>query len=127
MPFNRDNLFFTPIGRKFDLIAFDHSHCFVETTLEDELRGNHLVEDPRIYGNFPEFSRHLNGRAIEAGTARLRQIDARTAQEIIGSIPAEWGITTSVKTAWADLIVRRALAVANYIPSKLMDQQCFKF
>jgi hypothetical protein len=127
VPFNRDNLFFTPIGRKFDLVVFDHSHCFVETTLEAELEGGHLLDDARIYGNFPEFSRHLNGRAIEAGAARLHQIDAGVAQEIIGSIPADWGITTSVKTAWADLILRRAQKVADYVPLRLMDQQCFKF
>ncbi|SNT11677.1 hypothetical protein SAMN05216374_2759 [Tardiphaga sp. OK246] len=121
-PYNRDNLFFTPSGRKFQIVVFDHSHCFVEGTLEDELGQPHLLDDERIYGNFPEFSAYIRPDAVQAAVARLRQIDTNVVQEVLGSIPQQWGISGSIKAAWCHLICARANKVAEFIPGKLLDE-----
>jgi hypothetical protein len=119
IPFNRDNLFFTPEGRKFHLVAFDHSHCFVETTLEDELGGAHLVEDEQIYGRFPEFAPYITADAVGAAVARLGQMTPATAKEIVDSVPAKWAVSIGTRAAWCDLICERAQRVAKYAPGKL--------
>jgi hypothetical protein len=121
-PYNRDNLFFTPSGRKFHLMVFDHSHCFVEGTLEDELGRPYLVEDERIYGNFPEFAAYISPGAVLASVARLRQIDTKMVQDILGSIPQQWGVSGAMRGAWCDLICARADKVADFIPAKLLDE-----
>lgn len=121
---NRDNLFFTPIGRHFDIVALDHSHCFVTTTLADELGGNHLIEEARIYGLFPEFRPFVTEAAVQSVIAELRQIDRAMVQAIVASVPQEWGITNAQRTAWVDLIVRRAALVADFALPKLIEQIC---
>lgn len=122
LPGNRDNLFFTPVDRKFDLVALDHSHCFVETTLADELSSPHLLEDDGVYGNYPEFRPLITAQAVAAAATRLRQIDISIVREIVESIPPEWGVTVGERRGLADLICRRALRVADYLPAKLVAQ-----
>ena len=53
---NFENLFFTPNGQKFEIIALDHSHCFVEIALDDELADPVVAFDERVYGLFPSFT-----------------------------------------------------------------------
>lgn len=116
---NYDNQFFTPQGRRFDLVALDHSHCFVETTLEDELGGAHLVTDERLYGCFPEFAPFLTNRAVSAALDRLSEIDVAFAAEVVGSIPPQWEVTAAMRTAWVELIIGRAARVCDFAPGLL--------
>jgi hypothetical protein len=119
LPNNRDNLFFTPIGRKFDLVALDHSHCFVETTLADELGQSHLLADESVYGFFPEFRPYIDTSAVRRAARRLLEIDMGTVKEIVGSVPPQWGVTAGSRDAWAKLICDRAERVAKFLPAKL--------
>lgn len=116
---NYDNQFFTPDGRKFELVALDHSHCFVETTLDQELGSPHLAADERLYGAFPEFGPYLTDAAVSAALERLSQMDAVVAGEVVGSIPPQWGVTKPMRDAWAELIVQRAARVCDFAPGLL--------
>jgi len=126
-PENRDNLFFTPNGRKFDLVALDHSHCFVETTLEDELGGSHLLEDDRIYGAFPEFVPYLSHEAVALAARRLAEIDLGMVTEVVGSVPREWGVSAGLRDTWARLIFERAKRVSSYVLPRLTRQLNMEF
>lgn len=116
---NYDNQFFTPEGRKFDLVALDHSHCFVETTLEDEIAGGHLAADERLYGYFPEFAPYLTDAALGSALDRLGTFDGAFAAEVVGSIPPQWEVTGAARSAWAKLMVERSWRVCDFAPGLL--------
>jgi HipA-like protein len=117
---NRDNIFFSPSGAKFDLIVFDHTHCFVDSTLEDGLDDTYLVEDDRIYGNFPEFANYICESDVRAAVGKLRQLDPAIVKEIMDSVPADWRVTSAVRKKWAEVICKRALLVADFMVPKLI-------
>jgi hypothetical protein len=117
---SRDNLFFSPRDGKLDLVALDHSHCWVETTLEDELGDPRLASDETVYGYFPEFEPYMNSQAVAAAVNRLRQLDIEFAREVVNSIPAQWGPNPGCRQLWSDLIFERAQKVAAFIPLKLV-------
>lgn len=125
-PPNYDNLFFTPVGSKFQLMALDHSQAFVESGLEAGLIDGYLLEDEEIYGFFPEFAELISLEAVTAAVTKLRQIDQAFVAEIIASIPAQWGISDGARAAWVNVITTRAELVANYLPAKLLDNPGFE-
>jgi hypothetical protein len=125
-PYNRDNLFFAREGRKFALMAIDHSHCFVEGSLDDLLGPNDLMEDETIYGYFPEFAPFIQAYAVASAVRRLRQIDIGMVHRIMNSVPQEWGVTARMRAAWVSLICGRAQRVANFISARLVDNPCLE-
>lgn len=119
---NRDNLFFSPRGRDYELIAIDHSHCFVAGTLADEIGDPEVRDDDGVYGLFPEFRPLISPAAIGRSLHRLSEIDTRVAGEIVGSIPSEWGVTARTRQLWVEVICQRAQHVLRYLPHTLFDQ-----
>lgn len=120
-PPNYDNLFFTPHGQKYDLVALDHSQGFVESGLEAALSDPYVVEDDQVYGYFPEFAELIDFYSVSAAIARLRQIDITLAQKIVGSVPQQWAISTTAREALVNVICERAVRVASYLPKKLLN------
>jgi hypothetical protein len=120
-PPNYDNLFFTPAGQKYELVALDHSQAFVESGLEASLSDQYIVEDDQVYGYFPEFAALIDYVSVSAAVARLRQINTALVQEIVDSIPSEWGISSGARVVLRDVILERAIRVADYIPPKLLN------
>jgi hypothetical protein len=92
-----DNLCFTPDGAKLKLMVIDHSHCFVEGTLEDEIGCQEFVEDPLIYGQFPEFKEYLNEQPLKRASDKMASIDVATITEIVSAVPLAWGPTQGVR------------------------------
>lgn len=123
-PYNRDNLFFGRNGSSLALTALDHSHCFVEGTLDDLLQGDDLLNDDAVYGCFPEFKPFIQAEAVASAVGTLRQIDMAVVRLIVQSVPAEWGLTAAIRDAWSTFIYRRAQRVANSISLKLVKQPC---
>lgn len=119
---NRDNLFFTPSGRNYNMVAIDHSHCFVEGSLETDLGDDGVIADDAVYGLFPEFVPFVDPAAIAETAARLRTIDTAVAREIVASIPPEWGPTTQLRNRWADVICRRAEHVSRLMEATFVEQ-----
>lgn len=125
---NADNLLFSYAGNgKYNLIAFDHSHCFTEGDLWFDISDQDLIEDSRIFGFVPEFRSYITESGVAAAVERLRQIDKATAVEIVSSVPQEWDVTSSVINCWADLIYRRSRFVADTIFPKLIAQGSLGF
>jgi hypothetical protein len=119
---NYDNLFFSPKGRKFDLIVLDHSHCFVGGELDDEIMDPDICTDQRIYGLFPCFVPYIDEASVVAAAEAIRAIDRPTVQSVIDSIPNQWGPLMRTKDAWVDVILTRAALVYDTAPEKLLQQ-----
>lgn len=104
-----DNLFFAPVKRRFEMMVFDHTHCFVEGELEEGLTGPYFVDDARVYGNFPEFASYLTEASLRTAIDQIARVDADAIMEIIGSVPAQWGPSNAVRRRWGEQIFNRAM------------------
>lgn len=117
-----DNILFVPVKSRFQMIAFDHTHCFVEGELEQGLAENHFAEDQRIYGAFPEFLPYLSEPGLRDACSKISRVDAGMVEEIIGSVPAAWGPTAAVRRRWVEQIINRAGRVEEHLLSTLIPQ-----
>lgn len=117
---NYANVYLSTEGMKSDksrLIAMDHGLCFIRSSgdLSPKLSNIDKVRESHVYGLFPEFRGKLvNGTIIDCA-ARLRAMDAATAEDIIRTVPNEWDVSSAARTAWSELIYRRAGYVADHI------------
>ena len=95
----------------------DHGLCFIRSGEDLSAKLDHIdkVKDEHVYGLFPEFRGSLREDIIVECAARLREMDAATAEEMIGTVPTEWDVSPSARKAWADLIFRRASVVADNV------------
>jgi len=117
-----DNLFFTPFKRRFEMVVFDHTHCFVEEDLDAGLVGTTFVEDQRIYGAFPEFIPILDERSLRRACDQITRVDVGAIMAIIGSVPAAWGPGQGTRNRWAELLVQRGRRVEEYLLAGLVPQ-----
>lgn len=118
-----DNLCFTPQGAKLKLMVIDHSHCFVEGILEDEIGCKEFVDDTRIYGQFPEFEGYLNEQPLKRAADKMASIDVATITEIVSAVPLAWGPTQGVRKVWVDQIVARQACVPKLVIEQLVSQR----
>lgn len=95
----------------------DHGLCFVRTNEELTHRLSHIdkVQDEHLYGLFPKFRQRLNASMMDKCAARLREMDAATAEAIVASVPNEWEVSEPARRAWSELIYRRASYVADNV------------
>lgn len=117
---NPDNIYLSSEGvvaGKRRLIAMDHGLCFIRSGEELTKRQANIgkVQDENVYGLFPEFRERLRQSTIEDCASRLREMDASTADAMIESVPSEWEVSQESRTAWSELICRRAAFVADNI------------
>lgn len=77
------------------------------------------VQDPTIFGCFPEFRPFLTQENIRRATIRLETMTAEEANSIVGMVPAKWELAGALRVAWAKLIAERARFVATSIGERL--------
>jgi hypothetical protein len=122
---NTDNLFIIENGQSkypYTAKAIDHSEAFrnYDVTFEPKKHfGDNAINDPKIYGNFPEFMQYLDRDVADQTADRLRQVAVSTIQEIFKSIPKSWKLGTKTATAFVSFIVQRAAFVADTLVKKL--------
>jgi hypothetical protein len=117
---NPDNIYLSSEGvvaGKRRLIAMDHGLCFISSgeDLTPKLANIRKIQDDNIYGLFPEFLERLRQSTIDDSVSRLREMDKSTADAVIASVPREWEVSQESRTAWSELICRRATFVADNI------------
>lgn len=117
---NPDNVYLSNEGveaGKRRLIAMDHGLCFIRSgeDLTPKLANIRKIQDDHIYGLFPEFRERLRQSTIDECATRLRDMDASTAEAIIETVPREWDVSQDSRSAWSELICRRAPFVADNI------------
>ncbi len=121
---NYDNVFLEDVGPKDSgecrLVAMDHGHCF---TSGEELNARvariDLVKDTGLYGVFPGFRPFVKQADVEGAINGVRQVPQDAVAAFIESVPREWEVAPPAKTAWLDLICRRAEFVADTILEKI--------
>lgn len=127
---NLDNVFLSaeaPPG-KLLLKAIDHGCCFTcGRELTSRVGTIDNSKSPMIYGRFPDFQDFLDRSVVREATARLRTIDKEAVASMMADLPTEWEVRKEVLIPWIDLIVSRAIFVADTIEAKLWPQQEFDF
>jgi len=95
----------------------DHGLCFIRSgeDLTPALCHIDKIKQSHLYGLFPEFKGRLRQSIIDQSIARLREMDAGVAQAVIATVPREWKVAPEACEAWAELISRRAVFVADNI------------
>lgn len=119
---NRDNLFFTPVRRMFEMVAIDHTDCLVEEDLDTGLAGDAFVNDSKVYGVFPEFRPYLNEANLRRAAGALTFIDLAAVQAIVASIPIRWGPAAAVRRALSEKLFARSRRVEGHIFDSLVPQ-----
>jgi hypothetical protein len=117
---NYDNVFLSSEGiepGRRRLIAMDHGLCFIRSGEDLTTKLAHIdrIQAEHVYGLFPEFPGRLRENIVVDCVARLREMDAATAAEIIGTVPKQWEVTPEARKAWSNLVYRRAGFVADNI------------
>ena len=119
---NYDNVYLSSEGVTpglRQLIAMDHGLCFIRSgeDLSRKLANIEKVKQSGVYGLFPEFRDRLRQDIIVDCATRLRQMDSATADAIVKTVPMEWDVPSEARKAWIDLIVGRAMYVAEHFES----------
>ena len=117
---NYDNVYLSSEGveaGKRRLIAMDQGLCFIRSGEDLSPRLAHIekLKEPAIYGLFPEFHTKLREDTIGDCADRLREMDLATAEAIVTTVPREWDVSREARTAWSELIYRRAGFVADNV------------
>lgn len=122
---NLDNVFFSRESSedsKLSLRAMDFSHA-IQYGGELTIRVSSIdkVKDEAVYGLFPEFRKKITRDAIQHFASILSDLSRNQIEGVVGLVPQEWQLETSVRSALADYLVQRAKFVAESIESKLFD------
>lgn len=122
---NERNVFLSDNAPKgqFTLKAYDHTHCQLSQIVASpqvDLEGR--IEDPEVYGCFPEFKPFLCRSEVKAAVGRLLMIDEATVKLIVAKIPDEWIEDDSARDRLVEFINRRSEFVGGHIESMLFPQ-----
>jgi len=118
---NFDNVLLRRDKRLVELLVIDHTHAFVETTLEDEL-GRDWVDEQTVYGLFGQFRPFLTRKFVDRALSAVKQIDLATVESICDGVPRAWGMTQALSEVLSSCVVDRGKKLENWLPSALFDQ-----
>jgi HipA-like protein len=123
-----DNVFFSADGAtagRFRLLAIDHTECFGGTgrDLGGGMATIDRIREEHVYGLFPEFKTHIKATQLTAVASRLAELDQTAVEQIIDRIPADWGVSPSMRASLTALIVDRARYLSDRIVA-LVTQAC---
>ncbi|MDZ7602391.1 MAG: HipA family kinase, partial [Hoeflea sp.] len=121
---NNDNLLYVRSGKhKYDIVPIDHSNCligadpeFPDAVCEDWIR------DSTVYGKFPEFDEYLTAASVRVAMQKLQTLRRNFVDEVVNSVPLEWGLGSAARTALVELICLRSLYVVNTLSARLVDE-----
>ncbi len=120
---NRDNVMFQSVGGWFELLVFDHTHCFTETDLESELADTYFVDDEGVYGAFPEFLPYIDEPGLRSACKTIAGIDELQVMAIVAAVPLPWGPSQAVRDRWVQQIINRAARVEEIVIPMLVNQR----
>ncbi len=113
-----------PEGR-FILTAMDHTHILTcGASLTRDLARIDLVKDVTAFGLFPEFVEVIQRRRADAvaAVAALNAIPEATIRDVVRSIPSDWEVDDSVRTAMEDFLLQRRDWLSNIFVTRLFPQ-----
>lgn len=123
---NSDNLLYVKaaFGRQYNLVPIDHSHCFIDADEVDFPTSpalNTTTHDPNVYGNFPEFAPYIHRSDVLLALRQLATINRGSVEEIVNSVPQQWGLGMQAASSLVNFVCERAEFVVNSISPKLVD------
>lgn len=102
------------------IVSIDHGHCF---RVHGELgRGLYSIDRARsddVYGLFPGWERLVPQREVRRAARRLVTLERPWVRELVASVPTEWEVGQSARTALVQLLCERAAYVAAKIEDLL--------
>lgn len=124
---NYDNVYLSTEGvepGKRRLIAMDQGLCFIRSGEDLTLNLSRIdkVQDDHVYGVFPEFRDRLDVAMMRRCAARLRDMEPAISDAMIVTVPQEWEVSPETRSAWSELICRRAGYVADNVETWMNDQ-----
>jgi hypothetical protein len=124
---NRDNVFLArldPKQERFLLMAIDHTHAFTcGRELNHKLTFIDTIRDENIYGQFPEFRRHITSDHLRQCTKQLRMITPAIVDDAVMQIPGEWQVDKAARHALRRFLSERAQYVCDNIEGMLWPQR----
>ncbi|MFK5947755.1 MAG: 3'-5' exonuclease [Methylococcales bacterium] len=83
------------------------------------------VIDKDVYGMMPSFELYLekNKELLRADCRSLRSISKSKIDQILISIPRDWGLTESARLKWSNLLYQRAQFLSRELPSLIFEQK----
>jgi hypothetical protein len=118
---NYDNVLLKPDKRMVELLAIDHSHALVETTLDDEL-GQAWVEEQVVYGRFRQFDHFLTRKTLGSALAAVERIDRTMLRRVCEGVPRAWGMTDGLSERLLNCLDERAQRLESWLPAAIFDQ-----
>lgn len=124
---NYDNVYLrtehTQPGKR-RLIAMDQGLCFIRSgeDLTPTLSRIDKVQDEHVYGVFPEFRDRLDVAMMNRCADRLREMHPAISDAMIATVPQEWQVSDDTRSAWSELICRRAAYVADNFETQINKQ-----
>ncbi|WP_236616078.1 HipA family kinase [Rhodopirellula europaea] len=110
------------------LRVYDHTHCHYAVIDASGIPAyQSKIEDPAIYGLFPEFRNFLDRDVVKEAAAKLLKLDLPTITNIVDAVPDEWIRHPESKDRWKSFIRDRARFVSNHIESKIFPQGEFSY
>lgn len=118
---NYDNVLLKPDKRMVELLAIDHSHALVETTLDDEL-DQAWVDEQVVYGRFRQFDHFLTRKTLGSALAAVERIDRTTLRRVCEGVPGAWGMTDGLSERLLTCLDERAQRLGSWLPAAIFDQ-----
>ena len=109
--------------KKLKIMAYDHTHChfaLISASPQTEIQGK--IDDPAVYGNFPEFSKLIKREIVREAASKLLEFTDAESWRVVETIPDEWLTDPSTRSRLAKFITGRALYVADSIERRLFPQ-----
>lgn len=122
---NSENLLYVKASKlKYDIVPIDHSNCFIGAQAEFPVTPSPAdwVEDPGVYGKFPEFDDYLTAKTVTHALNLLSTLDRIFVVDVVNSAPIEWGLTAGAKGSLVNFICDRATYVVNTLGARLIDE-----
>jgi hypothetical protein len=110
--------------KRLKITAYDHTHChfaLISASLQTEIQGK--IEDPAVYGNFPEFCKLIKRELVREAATKLLEFTDAESRRVVETIPDEWLTDPSTRSRLAEFVTGRALYVAHSIERKLFPQR----
>jgi hypothetical protein len=116
---NTDNLFLSTEGApegKFILKAIDHGHILTcGRTLNRSLAYIENTQEERLYGLFPFFQGQVTADEIGEAAKGLKDVQSDLWEDLLRSIPVNWGISDEAMQAIDRFLVERARFLVDNI------------
>jgi hypothetical protein len=109
--------------KKLKIMAYDHTHChfaLISTSPQSEIQSK--IEDPAVYGNFPEFSKLIKREIVREAARKLLEFTDVESWRVVDTIPDEWLTDSSTRSRLAEFAKGRARHVADSVERKLFPQ-----